>query len=143
MSFCAELGLYAFLFIISLVFATNIGSALTLVGNPIGIYIAFSARLTIEDFLRWATPISLFLTFVMSLLLLFVFRKKIPRRIPSSNFNIDPYEKVTDRRKLKLGGIIFFIVVFLIGLSKRFDNLFNLLPNTILVAVPLTFAGYT
>lgn len=41
------------------VFATNIGSSATVVGNPVGVLIALRAELTFLDFLRWATPISL------------------------------------------------------------------------------------
>ncbi|MBM3315688.1 hypothetical protein FJY71_07635, partial [candidate division WOR-3 bacterium] len=38
-------------YLLALVFATNIGSALTLVGNPIGVYLAFVGGLTFESFL--------------------------------------------------------------------------------------------
>ncbi len=141
LSFCRALGLSSFPFIISIVFATNIGSALTLVGNPIGIYIAFSGNLTIEDFFRWATPIVLILTILTSLLLLFIFRRLIPREL-NGDFNIDPYEKITDRRKLRLGLILFIFLVLLIGVSKRFDNLFRLLPNTFIITIPLIFSGF-
>ena len=46
-------------FVILQVFATNIGSSATVVGNPIGVMIAMRAGLTFQDFLRWASPISL------------------------------------------------------------------------------------
>ena len=46
-------------FVIMQVFATNIGSSATVVGNPIGVMIALRAGLTFQDFLRWASPISL------------------------------------------------------------------------------------
>jgi len=46
-------------FIIMLVFATNIGSSATVVGNPIGVMIALKAGLTFSDFLRWASPITI------------------------------------------------------------------------------------
>ncbi|NPA85412.1 MAG: hypothetical protein GXO07_05355 [Crenarchaeota archaeon] len=38
------------------VFATNIGSSATMIGNPIGIYIALQSGKTFGDFLQWATP---------------------------------------------------------------------------------------
>ena len=41
------------------VFATNIGSSATVVGNPVGLLIAMRAELTFMEFLRWATPISI------------------------------------------------------------------------------------
>jgi Na+/H+ antiporter NhaD/arsenite permease-like protein len=46
-------------FIIMIVFATNIGSSATVVGNPVGVLIALRADLTFVDFLRWATPIAI------------------------------------------------------------------------------------
>ncbi|OGP94066.1 MAG: hypothetical protein A2157_03515 [Deltaproteobacteria bacterium RBG_16_47_11] len=46
-------------FVILQVFATNIGSSATVVGNPIGVMIAMRAGLTFQDFLRSASPISL------------------------------------------------------------------------------------
>ena len=58
-------------YIIMTVFATNIGSAATVVGNPIGVLIALRAGLSFPDFLRWATPIALAalaLTIVLSFL---------------------------------------------------------------------------
>jgi Na+/H+ antiporter NhaD/arsenite permease-like protein len=45
-------------FLIMLVFATNIGSAASAFG-PVGVTIALKAKLTVVDFFRWGTPISL------------------------------------------------------------------------------------
>jgi Na+/H+ antiporter NhaD/arsenite permease-like protein len=58
-------------YIISVVFATNIGSSWTVLGNPIGILIALRSGLTFEDFIKVALPIgvvSLFSLIVISLL---------------------------------------------------------------------------
>ncbi|MEM4236910.1 MAG: SLC13 family permease, partial [Candidatus Caldarchaeum sp.] len=64
-------------FIILSIFATNIGSSATVVGNPVGVMIAFQAQLGFADFLRWATPISIASLTLCILLSLFVFRKDI------------------------------------------------------------------
>ncbi|UXD22404.1 hypothetical protein IPA_04415 [Ignicoccus pacificus DSM 13166] len=45
--------------IIYSVMATNIGSAATMIGNPIGIYIALQSGKSFEHFIEWATPGSL------------------------------------------------------------------------------------
>ncbi len=42
--------------VIYTVLATNIGSSATMIGNPIGIYIALQSGKTFMDFLEWATP---------------------------------------------------------------------------------------
>ena len=46
-------------FIIMLVFACNNGSAMSSVGNPIGVLIALKTGLTFVDFLKWAAPVAL------------------------------------------------------------------------------------
>ncbi|MGA2230340.1 MAG: SLC13 family permease [Tepidisphaeraceae bacterium] len=50
--------LQAIPFLIMLVFATNTGSAASAFG-PVGVTIAIKAHLTVANFFRWATPISL------------------------------------------------------------------------------------
>src|SRR5437763_2788994 len=46
-------------FVIMLVFACNTGSAMSSVGNPIGVLIALKTGLTFLDFLKWAAPVAL------------------------------------------------------------------------------------
>src|SRR3982751_5158118 len=46
-------------FIIMLVFACNDGSAMSSVGNPIGVLIALKTGLSFVDFLKWAAPTAL------------------------------------------------------------------------------------
>ena len=61
------------------VFATNIGSSATVVGNPVGVLIAMRADLTFMEFLRWATPISVAGLAVAIPLSLLYFRKYISK----------------------------------------------------------------
>jgi Na+/H+ antiporter NhaD/arsenite permease-like protein len=46
-------------FIIMLVFACNNGSAMSSVGNPIGVLIALKTGLGFVDFLKWAAPVAI------------------------------------------------------------------------------------
>jgi Na+/H+ antiporter NhaD/arsenite permease-like protein len=46
-------------FVIMLVFATNIGSSASSIGNPIGVMIAFDAGFSFTDFLRWSAPVAI------------------------------------------------------------------------------------
>lgn len=64
-------------FVMMIIFATNIGSSATVVGNPIGVLIALRAGLTFADFLRWATPISVAVLALAIPLCFLVFRKAI------------------------------------------------------------------
>ena len=45
-------------FVIMLVFATNIGSSASSIGNPIGVMIALKAGFSFIEFLRWSAPIA-------------------------------------------------------------------------------------
>jgi Na+/H+ antiporter NhaD/arsenite permease-like protein len=51
-------------FVIMLVFATNIGSSASSIGNPIGVMIALNAGFTFMEFLRWSAPIALVVNIV-------------------------------------------------------------------------------
>jgi Na+/H+ antiporter NhaD/arsenite permease-like protein len=46
-------------FIIMLVFASNVGSAMSSVGNPIGVLISLKTGLSFMDFLKWSAPVAL------------------------------------------------------------------------------------
>jgi Na+/H+ antiporter NhaD/arsenite permease-like protein len=55
-------------FIIMLVFACNNGSAMSSVGNPIGVLIALKTGLGFTDFLKWAAPVALVVNVVVFLI---------------------------------------------------------------------------
>src|SRR5687768_13073055 len=55
-------------FVLMLVFATNIGSAASSIGNPIGVLIAFNAGFSFVEFLRWSAPIALVVNVVTYLI---------------------------------------------------------------------------
>jgi Na+/H+ antiporter NhaD/arsenite permease-like protein len=55
-------------FILMLVFATNIGSSMSAIGNPIGVMIALNAPFTFLDFVRWSAPIALVVNVVTYLI---------------------------------------------------------------------------
>ncbi|MEO0010366.1 MAG: SLC13 family permease, partial [candidate division WOR-3 bacterium] len=122
-------------FLLSLVFATNVGSALTLVGNPIGVYIAFAGSLSFEDFLRWATPVSAVTALVVALICLILYRRHFfgvryelkTEELKDTMGHIDP-------AKLKVGIITFLLTVSLIALHRRLEIWLNLGDGTALVA---------
>ena len=62
-------------FLLMIVFATNVGSSATAVGNPIGVMIALRGQLSFSDFLRWASPISV-ITLIITIGLCFLYFKK-------------------------------------------------------------------
>lgn len=130
-------------FLLSLVFATNVGSALTLVGNPIGVYIAFAGNLSFEDFLRWATPVSAVTALVVAMICLILYRRHFfgmryelkTEELRETMGHIDP-------AKLKVGIITFLLTVSLIALHRRLEIWLKLGDGTALVASALAVTGF-
>ncbi len=130
-------------FLLSLVFATNVGSALTLVGNPIGVYIAFAGRLGFEDFLRWATPVSAVAAIVVAGVSLLLYRRHFfGRRYDLDAAELQRSTEAVDRNRLRTGMITFAITVALIALHGRIEHWFGLTEGTALVAVALMVTGF-
>jgi Na+/H+ antiporter NhaD/arsenite permease-like protein len=130
-----------FPYVIGLVFATNIGSALTLIGNPIGIYIAFAGNLTFNDFLRWATPLSLSAAVMITFFTLYLFRKSIPKSVQEDMGALDEWKDVRDRREFYVSIITFVVLVGLISAHQIIEILLKLKEATVIVAAPLVVVG--
>lgn len=136
-----------FPFIIISVFTTNIGSAATVLGNPIGILIATKSSLTAEDFMMKALPIS-FLCFLATLkLMMFWFRKSLvvfDEKIKEFGANdiLIRLISVPLGKQLKSSLWILGITIFLISISHRLEVLFHLENNAVLLTVPLIIAAF-
>ncbi|PIV52665.1 MAG: hypothetical protein COY53_03500 [Elusimicrobia bacterium CG_4_10_14_0_8_um_filter_37_32] len=132
--------------LISSVFATNIGSAQTVLGNPIGVLIAARGKLSFEDFLINALPVSLVVLVITTFLLLIWYRdyiKDISKKLKGHNENKFFLQliSVPSDRKTKISMIIFGITVLLIGLHRRLELLFGVEENTLLILLPIISAG--
>lgn len=138
------------------VFATNIGSSATVVGNPVGVLIAMRAELTFMEFLRWATPISLAGLAVAIPLCLLYFRKYIAKigvalkqteglEISSENteFIVEGSEKQnqTNNQSFKLPWIIFLGTIAALVLHSPMEQALGLEKNVLLPGVAFAAAG--
>jgi Na+/H+ antiporter NhaD/arsenite permease-like protein len=74
---CKQLNVSPVPFILSQVFASNIGGAATLVGDPPNIIIASRANLSFNDFLIHMAPWVIVVMVVITPLLVFMFRKQL------------------------------------------------------------------
>lgn len=134
-------------FIIISVLATNIGSAATVLGNPIGILIASKAGLSFEDFLIKAFPLAVICLIAAVLLLVFWYRKTIKQmdeRIKQMGANeiLIKLISVPLEKELKISLAIFGATLFFISLHHRLELLWHLEPNTILLTMPLFSSGF-
>ncbi|MBM3699254.1 MAG: hypothetical protein FJW82_05205, partial [Actinobacteria bacterium] len=74
---CKQLNISSVPFILSQVFASNIGGAATLVGDPPNIIIASRANLSFNDFLVHMAPWVIVVMMVITPMLVFMFRKEL------------------------------------------------------------------
>ncbi|MFA5411552.1 MAG: SLC13 family permease, partial [Candidatus Omnitrophota bacterium] len=128
------------------VLSTNIGSAATVLGNPIGILIASKADLSFEDFIVKAFPLAAACLAVAIFLLMFWYRKamqEMDRRIKEMGANemLIKLISVPPEKGLKISLVIFGATLFFISLHHRLELLWGLEPNTILLTMPLFSSG--
>jgi len=133
-------------FVITSVLATNIGSAATVLGNPIGILIASKSGLTFEDFIAKAFPLALFCLAAAISILLFWYRKSIKfldeqmKRLGANEMLIRLIS-VPPEKNLKISLGIFGVMLVFISLHHRMEIAWGLPPNTVLLVVPLVASG--
>ncbi|MFH0764735.1 MAG: SLC13 family permease [Candidatus Omnitrophota bacterium] len=135
-------------FVIMVVFATNIGSSATVVGNPVGVIIALRSGLGFMDFIRWAAPISIVVLTATIIMLFIYYRKDIDKLHQAMNKHkkdidtgiLSP-EKTAVPKSVLVSGVIFALVVFGLIFHARIEHLFGLTKNTMLLGMALTGAA--
>ncbi len=133
-------------FVITSVLATNIGSAATVLGNPIGILIASKSGLTFEDFIAKAFPLALLCLAAAIFILLFWYRKSIKfldgqMKSLGANEILIRLISVPPENNLKISLGIFGVMLIFISLHHRMEIAWGLPPNTVLLVVPLVASG--
>lgn len=152
-------------FIIMLVFATNIGSSATAIGNPVGVLIAFKGGFSFVDFIRWATPISITALFITIFISMRIFSKDIqemdkalstvsegpsveewettfPQKIYSMESSLDREREEAVLSKHNLASWILFIgTILFLALHHPLEELFHLERNTLLLGTAMASAA--
>lgn len=130
-------------FLIICVMATNVGSAGTMLGNPVGILIGSRAGLTFEDFMIWAFPVML-LALVATIALLLVWYREEIRELDARlkqrrdhALPLGPTVAVPFRRGL----LLIVGTIGLVALHHRIEVLLGLETNSVLYMAPLVAAG--
>jgi Na+/H+ antiporter NhaD/arsenite permease-like protein len=129
-------------FIMMIVFATNIGSSATVVGNPVGVMIAIKGGFSFFDFLRWATPISVLGLVTLVLIVFRIFGKEISE-LNERLKTVDPSqnERTYDPRRIRIS-MALFLGTILTLISHRFiEELFHMESNTMLIGTAFLFGG--
>jgi Na+/H+ antiporter NhaD/arsenite permease-like protein len=130
-------------FVMMQVFATNIGSSATVVGNPIGVMIAMRAGLTFQDFLRWASPISLS-ALVVTIPLSFLYYSKEIREWERKMNRGETEEKEEPQSRdssLSVCLILFSGTISGLIFHASLEKLLGLQKNALLIGVAFAAAG--
>ena len=140
---CDRLKLNPTPYILIAVLATNIGSAGTMMGNPVGIFIGTKGQLTFGDFMIWSFPLMLVSLFSVIGMLLWYFRKDLAKfdislkERTERGLSIAPVVKVPYMRGL----ILIVLTVVAIASHHQTEELLGLEKNSVLLVMPLICAG--
>ncbi|MEM0482695.1 MAG: SLC13 family permease [Nitrososphaerota archaeon] len=132
--------------LILVVFATNIGSSATVVGNPVGVMIALRGGLSFTEFLRWATPISI-ITLLVTMLIGYLYYKRyfdlLGQSLRAYRVAVSAPEPDNGKfEKLDIKALLLFLfTITLLILHTFIENALSLEKNTVLVAAPLIGAS--
>ncbi|MFH1692211.1 MAG: SLC13 family permease [Candidatus Omnitrophota bacterium] len=134
-------------FVIISILATNIGSAATVLGNPIGIVIATKTGLGFEDFLSKALPLAVVSLIVTIGIVMFWFAKPIrdfDRQAKEFQANeiLLRLIAVPMDLQLKRGLAIFSFMIIFIAFHRPLELLLGLSSNTMLLIMPIITAGF-
>jgi Na+/H+ antiporter NhaD/arsenite permease-like protein len=132
-------------FLLMVVFTTNIGSSATVIGNPVGVMIAFKGGLTFLDFLRWASPISVLALILTIILSMKIFSNDI-RTLDSSMKSYEPSEGGEEEVAPPKEGLITCWAIFIgtitfLALHHPLEELFHLERNTLLIGTAMAAAS--
>ena len=155
---CDHFGVNPVKYIIAVVLATNIGSSWTVLGNPIGILIAFESGLSFGNFIKFALPVGLISLFVLIIIALVWFRKDFPelresyrRELARGGIRdqaadagvrfLAGWEEITNRKLFNGSVAIFVAVVISLVIGHWVELWLGLETNTLLFAIPILGAG--
>lgn len=140
----AQLNLSIVPLMMMLVFATNIGSSATVVGNPVGVMIAMKAKLTFADFIRWATPIAL-VGLGLCILLSFAYFKGYIKSMNDAMVNTrQQAADVQNSAKAKfdiISALLFVGTLLGLIMHSQIERYLNLEKNTMLIGVAVISAA--
>jgi len=140
---CRRLKVNPIPFVLISVITTNVGSAGTMLGNPVGIFIGVHAGLSFIDFIIWAFPLMLVILAATIGILFFWYRADLREfdlqldDLRVKNIPLAAYADVPHRQGL----FVLFITVLFIALHKEIEDGLGLAESTVLIVAPLIVAS--
>ena len=140
---CDRLKLDPMPYILIAVLCTNVGSAGTMMGNPVGIYIGTKAMFSFGDFMVWAFPMMLVALAAVTIVTMFYFRKqlaefdeRLQKRL-AQGLTLAPTVQVP----YKAGLTLLLLTTACIASHHQLEEIFHLAPNSVLLVAPLVCSG--
>ncbi|MDR1355219.1 MAG: ArsB/NhaD family transporter [Propionibacteriaceae bacterium] len=120
MSVCKRLEISPIPYLLSLIFAANVGGTSTLIGDPPNLIIASRADLTFTDFLVYSLPLTVILLVVLVGVLAFMFRKDMKKVIDVDEAlgDIDPADAIPNVGLLVRCLVVLAIIMVVFGLHE-------------------------
>jgi len=140
---CNRLKLNPAPYLMICVLCTNIGSAGTMMGNPVGIYIGTKAHLSFADFIHWAFPVMLLALGSCVAVTMFWYRRDLDEFDARLKERMDRDLSLVPKVKVPYGrglAVLLLTLVF-IALHHTLEEALHLDPNSILLVAPLACAG--
>ncbi|HCI28722.1 MAG TPA: ArsB/NhaD family transporter [Fervidobacterium sp.] len=110
-------------FIVSEIFASNIGGTMTPIGDPPNILITSAAKIPFLEFTLYMVPINLIILFFVDLAIILISGKDLRKEIPEEFIeNFDESKAIDDKLRF-VTSIIFMIVVLVLFLLQKQLNL--------------------
>ena len=134
-------------FVLMCVLATNIGSAATMLGNPVGIFIGNKAGLTFAQFLMGATPVAALSLTATLAILLWCFRRDIAEMSERMRHfrTVGEGFALSEKVPYKTGVLILVSLIGVIAFHHQLEGFFGLgdadNKNAFLIMAPLIVAG--
>lgn len=110
---CKKLNVLPIPFLLAEVFASNIGGAATLVGDPPNIIIASRANLSFNDFLIHMAPLVILVMIVITPFMVYMFRGELVNTLEdrAKIHDLDEYASLKDRTLLKKSLLVLTLVM--------------------------------
>ncbi|MDD5728727.1 MAG: SLC13 family permease [Victivallales bacterium] len=140
---CDRLKLNPAPYILICVLCTNVGSAGTMMGNPVGIYIGTKGGLTFGDFMLWSFPLMLLALLATVAVTMTYYRKELKQ------FDVNLSERLSRNLSLvpkievpyKQGLALLAVTIVMIASHHQFECWLGLDKNSILLIAPLLCSG--
>lgn len=125
------------------VLCTNVGSAGTMMGNPVGIYIGTQAGFTFQDFIVWAFPVMLLALAATVALTLYWYRREIAEFDVALQDRMSRHLSLVSKMEIpyQRGVIVLGLTLALIASHHALETWLGLDRNSILLVAPLICAG--